>query len=435
MRGALFRDLTMKQLVIEGVGAIAERTVAAAAQKLHIDIPDLKVFFTDKSANWTEDVRVDREATVRRINSWGAKFLDKSDPAQFAEYNDLLYQNVDAVLVETPDRTHIEIAKHWLKGNCEWIYIEKPLTTHRELDKAEKWVEELRFNKTDRERLLAFDHYRARVHAQFRYADYITSILSFIGQLRRFRFFLLEDHSDSDRKYIEAQRRRNPKFKNRNGPIENEGRVDALREGLILDLMPHVLSVLEYFGDPALIDVRTIRSGIYTGVDRNPSKRAGIQNETFAAIEFDFNDYGGGRVRGEAYIGKGIGGSRRYAEMRGNVKVLEVFGSRGKLTFDFHNNTLLMGERSGKMKKMFDLERDAYYYLLTDVAFRKPQGTLLGLSIERATTILERLTHMKSKIDPAALGTYYLGDSVRSYSPWLEDLLHNGKNPMPLVTF
>ena len=425
----------MKQLVIEGVGDIVARTVAAAAQKLHIDIPDLRVIFTDKSGSWTDDVRADREATVEAVKWWGATFLDKSDPAQFIEYSALLDRNVDAVLIETPDRTHIEIAKHWLKGNCEWIYIEKPLTTHHNLDEARRWVEELRFNNKDRERLLAFDHYRARIHAQFRYGEYIASILSFIGQLKRFRFYFLEDHSDSDNKYIEGQRSRGRKFKNRNGPIENEGRVEALSDGLILDLMPHVLSVLEYFGEPEFVYARTIRPGIYAGVDGDPAKRATIENETFAAIEFDLMDYGGQRVRGEAYIGKGIRGSKKYKDMGGNVKVLEVEGSKGTLKFDFHRSTLFMGERSKKMSELFDLERDAYYYLLTDIAFRRPEGTLLGLSIERATTILEKLAQMKSKVVSDDLVTYDLGDGVTNFPPWLEDLLPGGKNTLPVIKF
>lgn len=426
----------MNILVIEGAGDIVSRAVASAAQKLKIDIPELRVIFTDKSEDWTKDIAKDRKRTIGLVRKWGAEFLDKSKRRDRAKYNALLNADVDAVLIETPDRTHIELAKHWLKGNCKWIFVEKPLTTHLERDReeAKRWVEALRQRQEDYERVLIWDHYRGRVHAQFKYPEQMTNLLNIIGLPKSFRFYFLEDHSGTDDTYLKNQRGRGRKFTDRNGPIENEGRVDALQHGIILDLMPHILSVLEYFGHPETVEVRAVRPGIYTGVDYKPGKRSLINNETFAAIDFDFSDNLNRRIRGEAYVGKGIYGSEKYDEMNGNVKLLEVEGEKGAtLVFDFHYNIISVIGPSRK-SDLYDLERDAYYYLLTDIAFRMEKGTHLGLSPEIATIILDKLAEMKSLIDPASLATYELGDGSGKLPPLLEDLLSGGRNQLPLLT-
>lgn len=423
----------MKTLVIEGIGDIVSRAVAAAAEKLKIDIPNLRVVFTDDSKHWAGQTRTDRMNTVRRLRQWGADFLDKSDADQLAQYHALLDAEVDAVLIETPDRTHIELAQHWLQGNCKWIYIEKPLTTHHDLDGARRWVDTLKQTPKDHARVLSFDHYRARVHAHFRYAEHMDWLLSIIGELRSFRFYFLEDHSGTDERFKAAQQSRGRTFVDRNGPIENEGRVDALRHGLILDLMPHVLSVLEYFGDPSGIEVSTIQPGIYAGVDYEYRNKAGIDNETFAAVGFSFKDNVDRLVDGAAYVGKGIYGSANYRHMNGNVKVLEVEGESGrKLEFDFHYHTISVIENEQRIP-LFDLERDSYYYLLTDIAFRIHKGTRLGLSVEMATIILDKLAEMKSFFDPNSLATYRLGDGAGSTPPLLEDLLPDGRSALPVL--
>ena len=423
----------MKILVIEGIGDIVSRAVAAAAKKLKTDIPDLRVIFTDESKTWVGNIRDDRMSTVSRLSEWGAEFLDKSDSTQLAQYNDLLDAEVDAVLIETPDRTHIEIARHWLRGNCKWIYIEKPLTTHLRLDEARLWVKALAKTPEDYERVLAFDHYRARVHAHFRYPEHMDWLLSIIGRLRSFRFYFLEDHSGTDKQFKASQEGRGRKFTDRNGPIENEGRVDALSHGLILDLMPHVLSVLEYFGDPSGIEVSTIQPGIYVGVDYDYQKKAEINNETFAAIGFRFKDNVDRVVNGAAYVGKGIYGSASYPDMDGNVKVLEVEGESGrKLEFDFRHNMISIIEDSQRIP-LFDLERDSYYYLLTDIAFRMGRGARLGLSVEMSTIILTKLAEMKSFIIADDLETYRLGDGAGRTPPLLEDLLPGGGSELPTL--
>ncbi|MFL6256776.1 MAG: Gfo/Idh/MocA family oxidoreductase [Pyrinomonadaceae bacterium] len=421
----------MKILVIEGIGDITSRAVAFAAQKLKVDIPDLRVIFTDQSKSWTDRHTVrDRKRTIKLIEKWGAEFLDKSKRRHLKKYEALLDAEVEAVLIETPDRTHIKLAQYWLKGNCKWIFIEKPLTTHLALDEALEWVELLELNPKDKARVLVFDHYRGRVHSHFKYAEQMGNLLSIMGRLKSFRFYFLEDHSGTDEEFLNKQKARGRKFKNRNGPIENEGRVDALRYGLILDLMPHVLSVLEYFGDPETIEVLSVRPGIYTGVDFKPGAKAEINSETFAAIEFEFEDNAERPIRGEAYVGKGIFGSESFPEMNGNVKVLEIEGEYGeKLVFDFHYNVISIGNIN-----LYDLERDAYYYLLTDIFFRMNKGTHLGLSVRAAAIILQKLALMKRLINPDELKPYKLGDGEWGLPPMLEDLLANGRNELPLLT-
>jgi predicted dehydrogenase len=428
----------MKTLVIEGIGDITSRAVAFAVQKLKVDIPDLRVVFTDDSKYWRDrHTARDRKRTIKLIKKWGAEFLDKSKWLHSKKYKALLNAEVEAVLIETPDRTHIELAKYWLKGNCKWIFIEKPLTTHLALDEALEWIEQLEHNPKDKARVLVFDHYRGRVHSHFKYVEQMGNLLSMVEWLKSFRFYFLEDHSGTDGEFLKSQKARGRKFENRNGPIENEGRVDALRYGLVLDLMPHVLSVLEYFGDPETIEVRSVRPGIYAGVDFDPRKVAEIKNETFAAIEFEFRDNVGRPISGEAYVGKGIFGSEQYPDMDGNVKVLEVEGESGdKLVFDFHYNIISIypGDPDMRPTNLYDLERDAYYYLLTDIFFRMNKGTHLGLNVRAAAIILEKLASMKELIDSSPLQTYSLGDRRGGLPPLVEDLVAGGRHALPLLT-
>lgn len=432
----------MTTIVVEGIGDIVTKPFGYgyALEKLKIDDPKLRVIFTDIREAWNRSIDpgipAERQRTVERFRKWGAEFIDKSPSnlEEFNKYQALLNENVDAVFIATPDRFHITVAKHWLTGNCKRIFIEKPLTN--QIEEANEWLAELR--DADKERLMAFDHYLAKVHAHFQYDKHVQMIWRSIGRPINFRFYFLEDHSGTDQNFREVMKRKGREDIDRNGPIENEGRVDTLQDGLILDLMPHILAILAYFGDPETVKVTELLAAKYTGVDYNDNNPAGIKGETFAAIKFTFNDHNNKRVNGAAYVGKGIRGSKKYPYMDGNVKVLEVEGRsrnrKGVIEFDFNNSVATeLTTKDTTPEPVFDLEHDPYYYLVRDVVFKKLySGTLLGMPVETGALILDKITReMTSRINYEKLPLYKLGNKEGRLPPLLEDLLLGGSHEIP----
>jgi predicted dehydrogenase len=430
----------MTTIVVEGIGDIVSKPFGygRALEKLKIDDPNLQVIFTDIKENWYKspdtNIAKEREEAIARFTKWGAKFIDKTptNVQEYKEYQGLLNANIDAVFIAVPDRFHITVAKHWLSGNCKRIFIEKPLTNDKK--EAQVWLSQL--TDEDQKRLVAFDHYLAKVHAQFQYAKHIEMMWRSIGRPKNFKFYFLEDHSGTDQNYLQEVERKGRI--NKNGPIENEGRMDALQEGLILDLMPHILAVLIYFGHPQTIKVTEIRAAKYTGVDFDYNKPAGIKGETFAAIKFTFLDNNKKEVNGEAYVGKGIRGSKKYRSMDGNVKVLEIKGhSRardGVIEFDFNNSVATeVKEKAQEPEPIFDLEHDPYYYLVRDVVFRKLyRGTALGMPVATGNLILDKIiTEITSRINYESLPLYNLGNKEGKLPPLLEDLLPGGNQEVP----
>jgi predicted dehydrogenase len=417
----------MVTIVVEGIGDIVSRPTGygRALRKLIIDQgSDLRVVYTDVCDSWMgsndADLLRNRTETRRLLEDWGAEFLDKS-PSNFEDsrkYSQLLDAHVDAVFIATPDRHHIEVARHWLTGNCKRIFIEKPLTN--DLDEALQWMSELK--DADRKRLIQMDHYLPKIHGEIRYEKRVSEMLRKMGRLEAIRFFMLEDHSGTDENYLQ-------KRADRNGPIENEGRVDALQSGLALDLLPHLLAILYHFGDLRTINVSELRAARYVGVDYDYDKSTEIAGETFAAVTFSFIDNHSRQVTGEAYVGKGIRGSNKFPSMDGNVKVLELLGTWGSIEFDFNSNTESFITGS-KQEPIMDLEPDPYYYLLRDVALKRlNRGTDLGMPIATGGLILEKImSQITSRTCGVHLPTYKLGNKKNNtLPPVLEDLLRGGK--------
>ncbi len=433
----LWGDLTMTTIIVEGMGDIVTKPFgyARALEKLKIDDPNLRVIFTDVKEFWTRSsdpkIYLEREAALTQLSKWGAEFLDKSasNPEDLKKYKALQNASVDAVFIATPDRLHITTAQYWLTGNCKRIFIEKPLTNDKA--EADKWLSNLQ--EEDLGRLIAFDHYLAKVHAHFQYDKHIQMIWRSTGRPRDFRFYFLEDHSGTDRNYLKEVARKGRT--DRNGPIENEGRTDSLQEGLILDLMPHILAILIYFGDPETVEVTEIRAAKYSGVDYDDSQQAGIKRETFAAIKFTFLDHNEKKINGEAFLGKGVRGSKRYPKMDGNVKVLEISGlsrnRKGRIEFDFNNSVATQITSKDELPEpILDLEHDPYYYLVREVVFKKLyRGTALGMPVKTGGLILTKIiTEITSRIRGENLQLYKLGNKEGRLPPLLEDLLKDGAN-------
>jgi len=443
----------MTTIVVEGIGDIVSKPTGygRALRKLIIDKEHerdkLRVIFVDVCAEWersgTSTVRA-REKTRDLLKSWGAEFLDKS-PANFGQrgkYDQLLDENVDAVFIATPDKHHITVAKHWLTGNCKRVFIEKPLSNNSA--EARQWMGELAENLHDRERLTQLDHYRLKIHSQLRYKEHLKQMLDKIARLRHVRFYLLEDHSGKDLDYLRSDARLEERG-SLNGPVEIENRIETLQDGLSLDLLPHLLAVLAYFGDPRTFEVTELCAAKYAGVAYDDARLAGIQGETYAAIKFTFKNLANRKTTGEAYVGKGLRGSLKYPSMKGNVKLLELEGQWGnRIEFDFTNSVVSAIRRREanssdylEPEPLVDLEPDPYYYLLRNVALKRwDMGADLGIPITTGALILEKIvSQITSRTKMATLPTYLLGDKENRLPPLLEDLLPGGSNQIhPLLT-
>jgi GFO/IDH/MocA oxidoreductase family protein len=298
--------------VVEGIGDVVEKYYAPAFRTLRDALRstrDIQVTFTDKSEFWRRDANLadKMQKIIESVRNWGAAYVDKSDPAGLAHYEQL---RADVVIIATPDFTHVEVAERWLRYHPrpEQIFIEKPLAAS--LDDARRLLGGL-----------AFDHYRGRLLPS---PDQKAALLHFLNRgLQRLTFYFLEDHSGADPTYPAAAVRRD-------GPIENEQRVQTLMQGMILDGMPHMIALLAHFCRVETLRVTQVQAGQYVGVDGDPSTRTDIAKETFAAVEFVCADHDGNLVQGLAYVGKGVRGVRALGpDYDRNVKLLEVEGLNG----------------------------------------------------------------------------------------------------------
>jgi len=117
-----------------------------------------------------------------------------------------------------------------------------------------------------------------------------------------------------------------------------------------------------FLGKPESVNFTQLQPAIYTGVDYDPTSRATIETETFAAVKFTFKADTGNQAEGEAYIGKGIRGSVAYKAMGGTVKVLEIEGNTGKkLEINFREHAINI-IRNGQRFFFQHLERDPFYF-------------------------------------------------------------------------
>jgi predicted dehydrogenase len=374
----------LKLIVVEGAGDAVDRFYGPALRQLKAVIPSLEVIFADNSKHWEQDLslRSKRENTIRMLRSW-AKFYDKSDPAQKKEYRVLRRTGVDVVFVATNDATHVKFAEYWLNSDCKQIFIEKPLTN--DLENARRLISRL---KRDDYRVRIIDHYLAKTHSCLRYSEQRRGILQRLERLSKVSFYCLEDHSSADEQFIREQRGKIPTFIDKNGPIENELRQETLKNGLILDIMPHLLAILTYFGHIETTYPSEVRTAKYVGVEYDESQPAEIPYETFAAIKFDFLDHNNRKIEGEAFIGKGISGSKKFPAMKGNVKALELVGTRSKkIILDFRNNTVWLVHGS-RQEPLDNLERDPYFYLLEELAYGQGQRTTAALSVDMGISML-----------------------------------------------
>jgi len=402
------------KFVIEGIGDVVQKYYAPALKSL-MDEGKIHVTFVDQSDYWKGDERLKakHEKFIRLFQSWGANYLDKSTADGRKKYANL---RVNVVFVATPDSTHVDVALPWLNppDRRQLLFVEKPLDSS--LDRARDFLYKTKIRDPN---IRVLDHYLARAHP-LHDPNVLSDIYEALGgHVIGFSFYLLENRSGPPRV----------------GPIENDSRVQATRHGMILDLMPHILALLSTFGIIETMRVTSLRVGQYTGVDGELSKRSLIDRETFAHASFGLlSHYPGSFIHGNAYVGKGIRGSKSLA-IDGDVKLLELEGANGsKLQCDLRSSGAGSSEawiisEDGKKELACSLTPDPYNLLIRNAVqlleepYHKSQ---LSLPVETAKSILSVLEEMRwlfRSVEKELLPQYALGDGGNE-APYLEDLLN-----------
>lgn len=284
-------------ILVEGGGDWVEKTFRTLFSKKSETHP-LSVFYADDTS-WTDGERPKWAETsparrvedgVTYLHPWET-YLDKNDPEHYARYRLL---RPDVVFVVTPDRTHSSIAREWL-GKTPLIFVEKPF------DSRVKHVDELRYARQEAfvTQVHGLDHYQA-------YARPVHAMKSFIQQH-------LGDSLAGVKFYLTEQR-----------PIEKK-RTRSLQYGLTLDLLPHLIALLTYFGKVKTIDeIRVLDTGQYepliSGTLEEPTDISGeYRGETFSRVHFSFEDKSdnGYFVPCLAVVGKGFSDDVKYMEVTG----------------------------------------------------------------------------------------------------------------------
>ncbi len=378
-------------VVIEGIGDVVRKYYAPALKAQHFYHSDkLSIIFADESTYWKGNPKEKEfEDFKRSLRGW-AKYIDKSAEGGKKTYSKLKGNIV--VFIATPDSTHIELALDWLvtPDKCKTIFIEKPLDS--DLDKVKKL---LPFLEEDSTKIYALDHYRVRMIPIQIKGPYDRLLSHLGGEIAKVIFYLLEDGSDDG-----------------TGPIENENRTKALEGGITLDLFPHVLALLNYFGFMQTFRLKGISVAQYSYFDKNGiKKKTSISGETFAHIEFSFKSFRRNKILGEAYIGKGVSGCAELGMVK-DVKRLELHGvNKYKCVFDLRNSLKseefkvaveIFDEIGNFVEEVAELYPDPYGELIKRVVNKNlslsDMPLRFELSYEQAKNFLEIIDEIRQSV-------------------------------------
>ena len=270
--------------------------------------------------------------------------LDIADPDAQDKVEKLEPQ---AVFVVTPDATHCDMVEDWL-DRSDSIIVEKPF------DVDHKRIRELRAN-IDRSSctVRGFDHYLVRANQFAKGRDRLAVDRHLERTLKSFTFHMLEA---GDRRLV--------------------GRQASLQSGMVLDMGVHGIALLSAFGDPATIQLRGVKAGVYEpnkGITTSGRELLSSGMETFAEIRFDFTSIYGEAAIGIVRVGKCVGErDEKYVEIvggkDGNRKIrldMQSFivdfsdgGVEGPITSLFCNPVHLLvreviGERASETLALF----------------------------------------------------------------------------------
>jgi predicted dehydrogenase len=396
-------------ILVEGGGDWVEKTFRALFAKKSETHP-LSVFYADDTSwtngerpRWAETGPANRvDDGVIYMRPWET-YLDKNDPEQYARYRLL---RPDVVFVVTPDRTHSSIAREWL-GKSPLIFVEKPF------DSRVKHVDELRYARQDVSvtHVHGLDHYQAYARPVYKMRSVIQQHLGEF--LAGVKFYLTEQR-----------------------PIEKK-RTRSLQYGLTLDLLPHLIALLTYFGKVKTIDeIRVLEAGQYepliSGTPEEPTDISGeYRGETFSRVQFTFEDKSGNGyfVPCLAVVGKGFSDDVKYMEVtgdNGNAIRIDLLSPERELSernpaYPFSSVMFLQNERTdplpltGKPTEVMDLP-DPYRDGTTLRAVR-----LVG-SDKPLSSLLER-TRYETLMDDLLNGTTHAGPStLKLMEGW--DIVH-----------
>jgi predicted dehydrogenase len=295
-------------IVIEGGGDWVEQTYRRLFKKKIDEGKRLSVFYADDTrwkprpqwadANKWNDPTQWLDSTRTGLQPWEV-YLDKADPDDYAKYLNL---RPDVVFIVTPDFTHSAIARQWI-GKSPLVFIEKPF------DSQIKNVEDLlltlgqRHNLEGNTEILGLDHYQFYALPIIEMKPRIDEHLG--REIKDVVFYLTEDR-----------------------PIE-KGRVHSLQYGLTLDLLPHLIALLTYFGEVSTIDeISIVDVGQYHPLVAGPcesSEQESIMDqfhsETCSCVQFTFQDDSGNgyHIPCRAVVGKGFSKEVKYLQITGST--------------------------------------------------------------------------------------------------------------------
>ncbi len=419
------------QIVIVGVGDVVRKYYSPAFSSLKKRFGgthNFQVTFIDSSKYWKGNAQLEEKmkGVIALVREWGAEYLDLDTPADKIKIDDL---RPNHVVVATPDFAHVDTARTWLqhKNPPQHIFVEKPLDTN--IKKARALLGELDHHDA---RVLTLDHYRARLLPTEYQLKLISDLLG--GGVASFKYYFLEDKSGADPSFTPSAPR--------DGAIESEIRTKALNSGMVMDGVPHMFPLLEYFGKISSVRIMSVQAAQYTGVDGDLNKRTEIKGETYAHIHFKFerrlkiSNAGSemapmGFADGELFVGKGIKGVRALGtEYDHNTKLLEVVGVNGnRVRFDLRSSsangnhataTLFRGDHE---EVRFDLNEKPYEVFFEKIitgSFLQDRVALFAEDGERMLEIMDRA--VSPIIDTAILPVYPGGVKGRREAPYVEDL-------------
>jgi len=297
-------------VVVEGSGVWVEetyrrlfKTKVDEYRKSEKDI-SLSVIYADDSRwktrpGWSvpDDSTTQKvwDPTCSGLQDWEI-YLDKADPEGIAQYLNL---RPDVVFVVTPDFTHCALAQQWI-GKTPLVLIEKPF------DSQITNVENLLLKLGQQQKAIGATQILGLDHYQFyaRPVDALKGLIDLhLGPIARVNFYLTE-----------------------NRPIELS-RVRTLQYGLTLDLLPHFIALLTYFGDIGSIDeINVVEAGQYYPLEaasRDGLVRESItefEGETYSDVRFTFHDHSGNDfpIPCRAIVGKGFAQEVKYLEVTGS---------------------------------------------------------------------------------------------------------------------
>lgn len=291
-------------ILVQGVGDWVEKAYRPTFELVAGNQDDrIKVFYIDDTS-W----KGARPSWAQELEPWET-YLDKSVSKDLAIYHNVL-SRADAVFVVTPDFTHSEIAKECIRRRAPLVLIEKPFDSH--IENVESLMKEIGSLYRLRA-VVGLDHYMF-------YAVELKNMMAEIqehlgGALAAVEFYMAET------KGIER------------------GRERTLQHGLTLDMLPHMLGMLSFFGQVETIDdIKIIQAGQYEPLynqDKDGNPHANIsswyRNETYSRVKFTFEDYAGNRVPCLGVVGKGFSEDVKYMEfvgVNGNAVRVDLMGKK-----------------------------------------------------------------------------------------------------------